>query len=509
MAITSGIFLVSILGISVIYYAIPQNWQWKFLTLVSMGAYLWYGGIKSLLILTLTILDIYFGAIFIEKYKESPKKRKIIFVITLMVAVGILAFYNYLNFFVWNINGIMNKFHMENALPVIRLIAPLGISFYSLSLISYLIDVYWDIQTAQKNFGKLYLFGIYFPVMTSGPIIRYQQMEGQLYKGYVWDDKRITFGIQRVIWGMYKKIVLADRLYIVVNTVYSEYALYDGISIIVATFCATLRLYLDFSACMDIVIGISEIFGIVLPENFEKPFSSLSVAEFFRRWHITLGQWLKDYIYFPIMKSNFIQNMGKKAKKKFGKRIGKLVSTFAAMFVLWFCNGIWHGGAWKYIIGTGLGFWVYMLIGEILLPYRKRITELLHINTEAGWYKNLRKIGIVIIYSTIVVFFYVNSFTDGLRLYKHAISNFSVSGWKPEFLLGMGVTVRDIAIIAVGLAVYGAVVLINRKTDVRKWMIEKNIVFRWTAYYVIIFMIILFGIYGSGYDTTGFAYAQF
>ena len=217
-----------------------------------------------------------------------------------------------------------------------------------------MIDVYYGIGKPQQNFLKLALYGMYFPVIISGPILKYREHGEQFFEPHAFDYKQVTFGLQRMLWGFFKKLVIAERLGIFVDTVYGDYMGYPGAYIWAATICYAFQLYTDFSGCMDIVLGMSECFGIYLPENFQTPFFAKSVAEYWRRWHITLGIWMKEYVFYPVLRSAFFTNVNKSFKKRFGKKKGKQYATFGAMFILWLTVGIWHGGDWKFVIGSGL-----------------------------------------------------------------------------------------------------------------------------------------------------------
>lgn len=207
----------------------------------------------------------------------------------------------------------------EAVFKTVQAAAPLGISFYTLSLLGYLFDVYYEIGKPQKNFLKFALFGFYFPVIISGPILRYRDVEQELYAPHKFDYHKFTYGLQRMLWGFFKKLVIAERLAVVVNTIYGDTDTYRGFYIAIAAIGFAFQLYADFSGGMDIVIGLSEALGIPLAENFDRPFFSKSIQEFWRRWHITLGAWLKDYLFYPLLRSKAFTKLQTDCKRSSGK----------------------------------------------------------------------------------------------------------------------------------------------------------------------------------------------
>ena len=316
--------------------------------------------------------------------KEQCRRRWILTVM-ILVNIGILVVLKYVNFGIYTIDGIAQLFGSSKTLiKSVDFLIPLGVSFYTFSLLGYVIDVYNGIAKPQRNYWKLMLYGMYFPVILSGPILKYREHGEQFFVPHRFDYRLVTRGMQRMLWGFFKKLVIAERLGTLVDTVYGGYMEYPGAYIWFATVCYAFQLYTDFSGCMDIVLGMSESLGIVLPENFQTPFFAKSVAEYWRRWHITLGVWMKEYVFFPVLRSPLFTDLNKSWKEKFGKKKGKQYVTFAAMFLLWLTVGIWHGGDWKFVIGSGLLHWVYIVSEELLAPACGRFMDKCRIRTEAA-----------------------------------------------------------------------------------------------------------------------------
>ncbi len=510
MPITYLYFYFIVAIIMVIYYAFPQRIKWIILLIASFLLYTIFGGKRAMFFMLSGAIAAYIGAIGIAYFREKQRESaaRIYFRVALIIIIGILAWHNYLNFFIENFNyGIRKLGGGDFQIPVIQALAPLGISFYSLSLISYLIDVYWGIQEAEKNIGKVILYGCYFPVVTTGPILKYNKFHEQITNKITLDYENICFALQRILWGVFKKAVLADYFYIIVQEVFANDINYAGSIVLATGYLSSIQLYLNFSASIDIVLGISQLFGIELPENFNRPFSSCTITELFRRWHISLGNWLKDYIYYPLMKSSFLQSAREKVGKKFGKKAGKKVSTFGAMLIMWMMNGVWHGAKWKYIIGVGLLLWGIMLLEDLFEPYRLKMVRKVGIKESSKIYLWIRRAFMYTKFSIMMIFFSADGVIHGIKILYHMIKNFFV---KPNFafLLDLGFSTERIIIIGLEFCIYLWIVHIASKTDVRKWLASRKIWFRWSIYYLIILSILLFS--ANGTDVMeGFIYAQF
>jgi D-alanyl-lipoteichoic acid acyltransferase DltB (MBOAT superfamily) len=371
------------------------------------------------------------------------------------------------------------------------------------------IDVYYGIAKVQKNFLKLALYGMYFPVIISGPILKYREHGEQFFEPHPFDYRQVTRGLQRMLWGFFKKLVIAERLGMLVDTVYGQYGDYPGAYIWVATACYAFQLYTDFSGAMDIVLGMSESFGIILPENFDTPFFAKSISEYWRRWHITLGVWMKDYVFYPLLRSRFFTNLNQSWKKKFGKKKGKQYATFAGMFVLWFTVGIWHGGDWKYVIGSGLLHWCYIVLEELLAPPCGKAMERLHMNPKGKAVDLVRMVRTFFLVCIGDLFFRAESVGAAFSMLK-----LSVTTWNPSILwngslFALGLDRIEFLIAVVSLGILWAVSLLHRKGSVRDRIGEKALPLRWILWYALLFYVILLGCYGPGYSVSEFIYQGF
>lgn len=511
MGITSFYFLCFFTVLLIVYYWIPRKLQWGLLLLGSV-AYCLLAGQGILILYPLVSAGAcYLGTNALARVpQEAEKKRRGILAVTILVNIGILFALKYVNFFINTVNGVVHLFGGGDELVSgVDFLVPLGVSFYTFSLLGYVIDVYYGLADAQKNFGKLALYGLYFPNLISGPILKYREHAAQFFAPHAFDYKQVTQGLQRMVWGFFKKLVIAERLGVLVNTVYGDYEGYPGAYIWVATACYAFQLYTDFSGCMDIVLGLSQSLGIALPENFQTPFFSKSVAEYWRRWHITLGVWMKDYVFYPLLRSKLFTNLNKSFKEKFGKKRGKQYATFAAMFVLWLTVGVWHGGDWKFVIGSGLLHWLYIVMEELLAPPFARLNKRLHLDEEGRFLNGIRMLRTFFFVCIGDLFFRSASVGDASAMLKSA-----VSVWNPQILwdgslLQLGLDGIETAVAGFALLLLWAVSLKQRKEQVRECIARKPLPLRWALWYALLFAVILLGYYGPGYSAAEFIYQGF
>lgn len=441
---------------------------------------------------------------------QEEKRRKRILLVTILVNIGILFVLKYVNFLINTVDGVAYLLGgPDKLISGVDFLVPLGISFYTFSLLGYVIDVYYGLAEHQKNGFKLALYGLYFPNLISGPILKYREDAEQFFAPHAFDYRQVTRGLQRMVWGFFKKLVIAERLGILVNTVYGAYETYDGVYIWVATACYAFQLYTDFSGCMDIVLGMSESLGIVLPENFRTPFFSKSVAEYWRRWHITLGVWMKDYVFYPLLRSKLFTDLNKVMKEKCGKKRGKQYATFAAMFVLWLTVGIWHGGDWKFVIGSGLLHWCYIVLEELLAPGFAALLAGLHLNGEGRLVTGFRILRTFFLVCVGDLFFRAASLGTAFSMLAAAVGHFNPEILWNGALLALGLDGIETAIAVLSLLFLWAVSLFQRKGSVRDAIAKRPLPLRWILWYALLFAVILFGCYGPGYSATEFIYQGF
>ena len=363
----------TLLGASLIFY------------LMISGAF----GRQKLLVLICILWGIsYFAALLIQK--SGGKIKRGVFFLSLLSISAILFLFKYS----FNaISMLQSVFRVEYDFSFLDFATIIGISYYALSAIGYLIDVYWGTVEASKNVVDVGLFIFFFPQLISGPITRFGDMNQQFNKNHSLQYDTVTMGMRRMLWGYFQKLIISERFAMVVSAVYGNIDSYSGIGILLANLCYAIQLFADFSGCMDIIMGSAMLFGIQLPENFNAPFFSESIQEFWQRWHISLGTWFKDYVMYPIQKSGPLQKCGKLAKKILGKKRGKKIPFYLSMMVLWFFIGIWHGGTSFYFMSSAILPCFLMISADIFQPVFSWMVSKLGINTQCEswhWFRRFR-----------------------------------------------------------------------------------------------------------------------
>ena len=316
-------------------------------------------------------------------------------------------------------------------------------------------------------------------------------------------------GLLRVGYGMIKKIIIADRLNLFIKEIFGNYGAYDGGIMAVGMVLYTLQLYMDFSGTMDMVIGSGQIFGVKLPENFRQPFFSKNISEFWTRWHITLGAFFRDYIFYPLSLSEPLKKLTTKGRQKLGKHYGPLLASSIALFCVWFANGLWHGAAWSFIF-FGMYHFGLILMGKIFEPQLNWLSDKLHINKEQTWFKIFQIVRTTILVFIGELFFRAHGLKAGFEMFWKMITEFSFKSFVDGTILQLGMDIWDFVIIFVfTILVFVISVLHEKNISVREKIAEKSIVLRWLIYYAIIFSIIIFGAYGLGYIPVEPMYANF
>ncbi|MBQ4239270.1 MAG: MBOAT family protein, partial [Ruminococcus sp.] len=399
----------------------------------------------------------------------------------------------------------------------LKLLMPLGISFYTFQSMGYIVDVYREKVQAQKNPLKLLLFVSFFPQVIQGPISMYDQLAGQLYEGHDFDFTRFKYGCELIMWGFFKKLVIADRAAIAITAVTGSYNKYNGTTLTFTILLYALQLYADFSGGIDISRGVAQIFGIDMIDNFKRPYFSKSINEYWRRWHISLGAWMKEYIFYPVAMSNAFITASKKMKNtRFGgtaagAHIAKVLPTSVASLIVFLVVGIWHGDSWKFV---AFGAWngIIIMVSILLEPVFKSINDKLHIkpgNVPFMLFQMLRTFLIVLVG---YVFDVAPSFMQAMRTFWLFFTDQSLSkGYSQISTLGLGK--KDYLVVLIGAVVILIASLIQENSKngltIREKLDRRPFILRFAALFVLLISIVVFGIYGSGYDAAAFVYAQF
>jgi D-alanyl-lipoteichoic acid acyltransferase DltB (MBOAT superfamily) len=510
-------FFVFVAATLAVYWIFRPKWRWTAL-LAASTLFVLIGTHNYALYAVFVVMTlITWGAALVVAKVKSERARSGITAVTIVALCVALICYKELAFFVNNINLVGSLVGLDFGLKLPKWVAPFGISYFTLILIGYLLDVRWGtIAAPQKNPLKMLLFAGYFPQLTSGPFSRYNDISGALYGGARWDLRRFQFGLQRFLWGLFKKLVIAERLAVIVATIYDSKPLplqddiYVGLMVVIGAFVYVAQLYTDFSGCMDMVIGVSEMLGIPLAENFKRPFTATSLSEIWRKWHITLGLWLKDYALYPTLKSEWLNKVRVWCKKKLGKKAAKDIPTYIGMLIVWFCVGFWHGGLWKYICGSGLFFFVMIVGGLILQPVFDKIVAFLRIDTKAYSWILWQRIRSFCLFAMAVSFGRRYSFIDGLKAWKTVFTEWNPWVLFDDTIFRLGLDRKDFDVMVLGLvAVWVVSMLQERHGSVRELIARQNLVFRWAVYLALFFAVLILGQYGPGYNPSDFIYGGF
>jgi len=375
MLFNSYNFLIFFPLVTLIYFAIPHKIRYIWLLIVSYYFYMCWNAKYALILLFSTAVTYVSGLLIarannkIENEKKKTKWKKIFVALSFIINLSILFLFKYFDFAVDNINRVLTQFNMTILNPSFDVVLPVGISFYIFQALSYTVDVYRKDVEAEKNFLRYALFVSFFPQLVAGPIERSKNLLGQLYEKHYFDAQRVKDGLLLMIWGGFQKIVIADRVAIVVDTVFNNFPTYSGMYIIVAAILFAFQIYCDFSGYSIIAIGAAKVMGFRLMENFNCPYFSMSVSEFWRRWHISLSTWFRDYLYIPLG----------------GNRKGK-VRKYINLMIVFLVSGLWHGASWAFVIWGGLNG-LFQIIGERLKNVRDWCVKKFHLNREAASHK--------------------------------------------------------------------------------------------------------------------------
>lgn len=518
MTITSFSYLVFILIGGCIYYILPKKIQWVELLALSIVFYCMVSNPYTLIFpIIATVLA--YSATWLQQTEriKSAKWKYLgcaIVSIAVILCVGLWFWLKASDIWVSLSYRISVMIPFVQPLEAPAILSALGMGYYTLQIVGYILDCYWGTIQPQRNPLKLFLFVIFFPQMVTGPISRYSQLEGLfLANGFSYEN--VTGGMQRILWGLFKKLVLAERVGIIVNAIYGNLDLYNGWWYWIALLLYPIQMYADFSGCTDIVLGTAEVFGIKLPENFNNPFFSRTSQEFWQRWHITLGAWAKDYVLYPLLKMKWMINLGKKTKKKFGKKFGKFIPTTVGMFFLWMVMGTWHG-SFKYIIGVSLWYWIILMLGELFAPAFDRVVKLLKIDTESFSWHLFQSVRTYLIYAVGAVFFRADGFGQAIKLLKSLFTMFigenTPNSWVlfNGSILNLGVSYDDINIIIFAVVLLAIVAVLREKYGyARNWMKNQILVFRWGIWIGLFVIVLILGKYGPGYNASEFIYQGF
>lgn len=496
MLFNSLSYLVFFPIVVLLYFAIPGKYlklRNLWLLIASYYFYMNWNAAYALLLFASTFVT-YLAGLFIERAmeKEAPVLAKWVLGGSFVINLSILFFYKYINFFIDNCNRILGMAGGKESLPFLDILLPVGISFYIFQALGYTMDVYRKKTKATRNLFRYMLFVSFFPQLVAGPIERSGNLLGQFDERHTFEVERVRKGLLLMLWGLFMKIVIADNIAVYINSVYDNYMAYTGVEIILATVLFAFQIYCDFGGYSYLAIGSAKVLGFTLMENFHAPYQAVSVRDFWKRWHISLTGWFRDYLYIPL---------GGNRKGK----IRKYINTFLVFFV----SGMWHGAAWSYIIWGALNG-VYLIIGEAGAGVRDKIKRRLKVDESRFSYR----LGCGLVTFALIdfswLFFRAGSVGSAVRIMKQIVISLQFPQLFGLAVNRMGFTMQQlVAVIIAFLLLMTVDVLKNRGEDVCGLVLKQGIWFRWLVYIGLLFMIMTYGAYGLDYAQTEFIYFQF
>ncbi len=536
MDLLSFRFILFCAVVVIVYFAVPKRAQWWVLLAASMAFYA-SDGVRNVIFVLITATSTYAATLLMQRLADGQKawlkenkslvskeekdaykskvqfRRRLVLVVALVINFGLLGYFKYLQLIVSTLSHIIAGFGGTAVFDLWELIVPLGISFYTFQTMGYLIDVYWKKVEPEKNYLKVLLFVSFFPQMTQGPISNFKALTTELFTKHSFTYHQFSWGVQRMLWGFFKKLVVANLLAGYVENVFVNYHGYSGITTFIGALMYAVEIYADFSGYMDIICGFCEILGIKLTENFQRPYFSKSIAEYWRRWHITLGVWFKTYLYYPVAMLKPNQRLGRWAKNKFpkhGKMIGDTLPATISLVVVWLVTGLWHGASWGYVVWGGLNG-VFIIFALWMEPITTRWKTNLGIRENAFYWRAFTVIRTFVLVTFIKVLPEVGTLRDGAGLWVNIFaSRVGVHSWQ-ELLPFVDLQTAKVPFIVVllGIAAIFVTSLIQRRQPIRQWLENHtNYIARIAIFAGLFVVIMLFG-YPTIAQTGGFMYAQF
>lgn len=522
MSYLSLSFVLFLAAFLCIYYLVPRLWMKQGAILIGNMVFFWKAGLSALAIVIGTSLIAYLTTRLIERTyaeyeREKPdlplkkrvevfngykKKARIYLYGALAFLIGIFAYVKIGRYLGWKITGFAGFSFGKSV------IVPLGLSYYTFMVIGYVLDVYWDKAKVQHNYFKFLLCMTYFPHIISGPFSRLDKLMEQFEHLPKFEYKRFCFGMQLALWGLFQKLIIAEGLNIFITAMLSSLEERAGLELVIALVFGVLYSFTDFSGCMDIVRGISQAVGVELDENFKQPFFSKSISEFWRRWHITLGTWMRDYIFIPVTRSRQFRNKGLSISKK--SRVGGILFNMGIPSILaWLFSAVWHGTGIHFIL-WGVYYTVIQVVSQILEPAFEKLCGRLHIDrTGRGFsvWQSIRTVGLFCIGSSLTL----NGSVEGcVILWKRIFAELRPWVLFDRSLFSYGLNQREFWMVLLCIALLMVMEALKEKgVQIREAVAAKPLVLRWCVYYALIFAVLILGFYGPGYNAADFIYAGF
>ena len=487
MLFNSVNFIVFFPIVVLAYFILPRKIRYIWLLVASYYFYMSWNAKYAVLILATTVIT-YFSGLLIEKYGS----KKWIVAASILTNLGALFYFKYFNFAISIMQQCLGRANIQLNISEFDIILPVGISFYTFQALSYTIDVYRKDTKAEHNFLRYALFVSFFPQLVAGPIERSKDLLKQLKVDRAFEFDRFRNGIAMMIWGYFLKIVLADRIAVFVDKVYGDIDTYAGMYLVVASVFFGIQIYCDFYGYSSIAKGAACVLGIDLTENFDVPYLAVSVSEFWRRWHVSLMTWFRDYLYIPLG----------------GSRKGKLRKYMNEMIVF-LLSGLWHGASLSFVVWGGLNG-LYQVVGEILEPIRLKAIKIFHLQRESFAHRLVRTIFTFILVDFTWIFFRAGRLGYSIEVIKSMVSVHNPWIFFDESIYDCGLDHKYFLLVLVCLMILVFADICKYKgIKIRHFVFKQDYWFRWAFFALSIVLISLFGVWGPEYNETNFIYFQF
>lgn len=477
-----------------LYFVIPKKIRYLWLLAASYFFYMCWNAKYALLLLYSTAIT-YFSGLLIDRCdqkNQSDKKKKIFVGLSFALNLSLLFMFKYFDFAIENINVILAKCNLQLLTPGFDLLLPVGISFYIFQALSYTMDVYRKELYVERNFLKYALFVSFFPQLVAGPIERSKNLLKQIGQEHGFSYENFRQGLLWMLWGYFQKIVIADRIAFLVDTVYGNVEKYQGGYYLLASILFAIQIYCDFSGYSMIAVGAAKVMGFQLMENFDCPYFAQSVAEFWRRWHISLTSWFRDYLYIPLG----------------GNRKGT-IRKYLNIMIVFLVSGLWHGAQWTYVVWGGLNG-LFQVLGSLLMPLRKRVEEFLQVKEDSIGHHILKTVATFVMVDFTWIFFRAESVHDALHMIKSILTIFNPWIFMDGSIYKLGLSQKQFHLVLFSIAILLAADWLKyRNIKILDKILEQNIWCRWTVYLTGLLFVLIFGIWGNTYDAQAFVYFQF
>jgi alginate O-acetyltransferase complex protein AlgI len=482
MLFTSTSFLIFFVAVGFLYFALPLRLRPWALLAASYYFYVTYEPRYVILLFALTLFN-YFMGIRIGKTIDQGKRKRILFV-SLLSNLATLFCFKYLNLFAGSFNALLIYLNVGYQAPGLTFLLPVGISFYTFRIMNYSIDVYRNKLAPEQRIGVFALYVSFFPQLVAGPIDRAAKLLPQLHQDHGFDYQRVTDGLRLMLWGFFQKVVIADTLATLVDPVFNNPVGYQGAELTLAALLFTFQIYCDFSGYSDIAIGAAQVFGYTSMNNFDRPYFSKSIPEFWRRWHISLSTWFRDYLYIPL-----------------GGNRTTLPRWYLNLFLVFLISGLWHGSNWTFVVWGALHgcFYICSIVSQGI---RDRLTAITGLDRIPAFQKFLRVLITFLLVTLAWIFFRANTISDAFYIVSHLFTGW---GSSPRVIFSFTVAPFELLVATGSIMILEIVHLIQRRGSIREMLTHKPLWVRWALYYGAITAILLCGNFGS----KQFIYFQF